>query len=40
MSDSVNTVLEFYINGCAILATSVFGILGEYCGTSCIPHLQ
>ena len=30
MGDSVNTVLEFYINGCAILATSVFGILGEY----------
>lgn len=30
MNDSVNTVLEFYINGCAILATSVFGILGNF----------
>ena len=29
-NDELNEKLEFYINGCAILATSVFGILGEF----------
>ena len=29
-SETLNEKLEFYINGCAILAAAIFGILGEY----------
>ena len=27
-SQSVSSIVEFYINGCALLITSIFGIIG------------